>query len=84
MNHYRVMILSKMAAATAKKALKQVAKPKPLVSPEKLEAKARGLAAFEERKAFKKAVRAAKATGSYAYTKPPRPVEQREKRWAME
>jgi len=79
------MILSKMAAATAKKALKQVAKPKPVASPEKLEAKARGLAAFEERKAFKKAIRAAKATGSSAYTKPPRRYpEQREKSRILE
>jgi hypothetical protein len=78
------MILSKMSVAAAKKALKQVAKPKP-VSPEKLEARARGLAAFEERKAFKKAIRAAKATGSSAYTKQPRrPVEQREKTHMLE
>ena len=78
------MILSKITKATAKKALKQVAKPKP-VSPEKLEAKARGLAAFEERKAFKKAIRAAKAKGSSAYTKPPpRYTEQREKSRMLE
>jgi hypothetical protein len=61
---YRAMILSKQAAASAKQALKALSKPpKPLPSPEKTEAKARGYAAFLERKEFKKAVKRARAGG---------------------
>ena len=67
---YRAMILSKQAAASAKQALKALSKPpKPLAqeqSKEKAEAKARGYAAFLERKEFKKTVRRAKASGGYS------------------
>ena len=62
---YRAMILSKLATASAKQALKALSKPpKPLPSPEKAAAKARGYAAFLERKEFKKAVKRARAAGS--------------------
>lgn len=67
---YRAMILSKQAAAIRKQALRALSKPpKPLTqeqSQEKAEAKARGYAAFLERKEFKKAVRRAKASGGYS------------------
>ena len=65
---YRAMILSKLATASAKQALKALSKPpKPLTqqqSEEKAAAKARGYAAFLERKEFKKAVKRARAAGS--------------------
>ncbi len=51
---------------------KREAKPAKVVSPEKLAAKAAGFAAFQARKAFRKAVRAAKSKGERMSSSPPR------------
>ena len=60
-NQFQEVIASRIAAARAKE---KVLKPVKVVSEEKLEAKARGFAAFQARKAFRKAVRGRKAVGA--------------------